>query len=49
MFLGRVEDAVFVVRKVCEKYLENWKDVFWRLWIWKLQMIRSICMICGSC
>ena len=21
-------DQVFVVRQVCEKYLENWKDVF---------------------
>ena len=22
-------DQVFAVRQVCEKYLTNWKDVFW--------------------
>ena len=22
-------DQVFAVRQVCEKYLANWKDVFW--------------------
>ena len=27
---GRVcIDQVFAVRQVCEKYLANWKDVFW--------------------
>ena len=28
--LGRgCMDQVFAIRQVCEKYLANWKDVFW--------------------
>ena len=27
--LGRVEDEAFAVRKVCEKYLANGKNLFW--------------------
>ena len=23
---------VFAVRQVCEKYITNWKDVFWAFW-----------------
>ena len=25
-------DQVFAVMQVCEKYLANWKDVFWVFW-----------------
>ena len=49
MGLGRVEDQVFAVRQVCEKYLANGKDLFWVLIDLKRHMIRSIGMVCGRC
>ena len=42
-------DQVFDVSQVCEKYLANGKDVFWRLWIWKRPMILLVDMVCGRC
>ena len=38
-------DQVFAIRQVCEKYLANWKDVFW----WQKHMIRLIGMVCDRC
>ena len=54
MGLGRVEDArtnsLFAVRKVCEKYLANGKDVFWAFMDFeRAYMILSIDMVCGRC
>ena len=42
-------DQVFAVRQVCEKYLTNWKDVFWTFLVRKMPMILSINKVCGRC
>ena len=50
MGLGRVEskhmDQVFAVRQVCEKYLANWKDVFWAFMDLE-KAYDSVGMVCG--
>ena len=40
---------VFAERQVYKKYLANWKDVVWRLWILRRHMIRSIDTAYGTC
>ena len=42
-------DHMFAVRKVCEKYLSNGKDVFWAFMDWRRHMIRSISTACDRC
>ena len=42
-------DQVFAVRQVCEKYLENGKDVFWAFMDLEKPVILSIDMVCGRC
>ena len=45
-------DQVFAVRHVCEKFLINWKDVFWVFMDLEKAyeaMILSIDMVCGRC
>ena len=42
-------DQVFAVRRVCEKYLANGKDVFWAFIDLEKAMIISIDMVCGRC
>ena len=42
-------DQVFAVRQVCEKYLENGKDVFCAFMDLEMHVIRSIGMVCGRC